>query len=458
MTDLSPLLKVSARLLDLHDSARAPGSGTQYPSEGRTGNADGKYVCIAGEVLSALQASGKRSGDEFSTVDHLTQAVRVIHPWVNALDVEYVLNVLARPTELKLLQYDEDSSHVIGDKETNLVEKAAHLSEYRLSRLGRKALAMATENLDLAYIEGDVTKLLRALETGRLNQALSFLDRLIDQLRSEQLSLISIMEKAAGGRRVLDGLFDDIVGFEATMRRAADLVNRAQAQVDVLARGEGKPCVDDDVPFGKVKERVRELQRGIVGYARCLSELATKSMAVTSTSVQAPSFAKLALRMVVTPPNKIQTDFILGAMGPVFPLMTLPMGTDLRGSIKIKMAKVTRSVDVDLGEYVLPMEDRFIEWMRVHQGEMNERISHGRLTLDAAINLWASEEGVDGDLGCLIAAMTSPEDWLEGAGVVGVMDPELSISSLPSAVVMHSYLALSLSDQKLPGKVNNESV
>jgi hypothetical protein len=368
------------------------------------------------------------------------------------------LNVLARPTELKLLQYDEDSSHVIGDKETNLVEKAAHLSEYRLSRLGRKALAMATENLDLAYIEGDVTKLLRALETGRLNQALSFLDRLIDQLRSEQLTLISIIEKTAGGRKVVDGLFDDIAGFEATMRRAAELVNQAQAQVDVLARGEGKTSVDDDVPFGKVKERVRELQRGIVGYARCLSELATKSMAVTSTSVQAPSFAKLAMRMVVMPPNKMQADFILGAMGPVFPLMTLPMGTDLRGSIKVKMAKVSQFVAVDLGEYVLPAEDRFIEWMREHQGEFNDRISQGRLTLEDAIKLWASEEGREGDLGCLIAAMTSPEDWLTIEGVVGTMEPRLSISSLPAAAVMNSYLALAVSGQELPEKANDESV
>lgn len=458
MTDLSPLLKVSARLLDLHDSGRSPGGGTQYQLEGRSGNGDGRYVCIAGEVLVTLQTSGKQSGDEFSSVDHVAQSVRAIHSWANELDVEFVLNVLSRPTELKLLQHDEDSSHVIGDKETNLVEKAAHLSEYRLSRLGCKALAMATENLDLAYIEGDVTKLLRALETGRLNQALSFLDRLIDQLRTEQLTLISIIEKTAGGRKVMESLFDDIAGFEATMRRAAELVNQAQAQVDALARGNGVVTADVDVPFGKVKERVRELQRGIVGYARCLSELATKSMAVTSTSVQAPSFAKMALRMVVMPPNKMQTDFVLSAMGPVFPLVTFPMGTDLRGSIKVKTAKVSQSVAVDFGAYVLPPEDRFIEWMRKHQGDFNDRIRQGRLTLEDAIKLWALEEGGEQDLGCLIAAMTSPDEWLTIDGVCGTMDSQLSISTLPGAAVMNSYLALAVSGQELSEKANDESV
>lgn len=447
MTDLSPLLKVSARLLDLHDSGRSPGGGTQYQLEGRSGNGDGRYVCIAGAVLVTLQTSGKQSGDEFSSVDHVAQSVRALHPWANELDVEFVLNVLSRPTELKLLQHDEDSTHVIGDKDTNLVEKAAHLSEYRLSRLGRKALAMATENLDLAYIEGDVTKLIRALETGRLNQALKFLERLIDQLRTEQLSLITIIEKTSGGRKMNTSLFDDLASFEATMRRAAELVNQAQAQVDVLARGGGASSVDADVPFGLVQERVRELQRGIIGYARCLSELASKSLSITSTSVQAPSFANLALRMVLTPPSKMQTDFILGAVGPVFPLVTFPMGSDLRGSIKTKTAKVSQSVALDLGDYVLPPEDLFIEWMRKHQGEFNDRIGQGRLTLEDAIKLWALEGGGEHDFGCLVAALTSPDEWLTLDGVAGSMGTQLSISSLPGASVMHSYLALDVGVQ-----------
>ena len=319
MVDLSPLLKVSARLLDLHDSNRGPGSPTQYQLEERPGLKDGRYVAIAGEVLIALQESGKQFGDEYASLDFVVLQVRTALDWTHEMDIEYVLNVLSRPTELRLQHADEDSTHVIGDKDTNLVEKAAHVSEFRLSRLGRKALAMAADNLDLAYIEGDITKLLRALETGRLEQAMRFLDRLIDQLRTEQLELISVMERSAGGRRVLGALFDDIEAFEATMRRAAEMVHKAQAQISVLAKDEGPKNVDQDVPLGLVKDRVRELQRGIVGYSRCLSELATMSLGASSTSVPPPAFAELALRMVVSPPSKIQSDFLLSQMGPVFP-------------------------------------------------------------------------------------------------------------------------------------------
>lgn len=458
MIDLSPLLKVSARLLDLHDSSRGPGASTQYQTEERPGLKDGRYVAIASEVLTALQDSGKRSGDEYASVDYVVLRVRESLAWANELDVEFVLNVLSRPTELKLLQTDEESSHVIGDKDTNLVEKAAHLSEYRLSRLGRKALAMATDNLDLAYVEGDVTKLLRALETGKLEQAMRFLDRLIDQLRTEQLVLVSIIEKTSGGRKVLDTLFDDLENFEATIRRAAELVNQAQAQVNVLARGAGPKTVDQDVPFGLLQDRVRELQRGIVGYSRRLSELASKSLSATSTSVPAPSFAKLALRMVMTPPTSLQTDFILSEMGPVFPHMNYPIVTDFRASVKTKTTKVAQHISLDMGEFSLPPEDRFLEWMRKNQTAFNERIGQGKLSLEDAIKLWASEDGSENDFGCVVAALTSPDEWLTIEGVQGTMDAQLIISELPGADVMHSSLSLAVTGPTLPEETPDDTI
>lgn len=242
------------------------------------------------------------------------------------------------------------------------------------------------------------------------------------------------------------------------MRRASELVNKAQFQVDVLARGGGGTIVEDDVPFGLVTERIKELQRGIVGYARCLSELASKSLAVTSTSVEAPAFAKLALRMAMMPPTKMQTDFILSAMGPVFSLGAVPMGTDLRGSIKVKVAKVWQTVEVELGGFELPPEDRFIEWMRKHQDEFGERIRQGRLTLAEAIRLWASEEGGEHDFGCLVAALSAPEEWLTLANVGGFMDSQLVISPLPGAFVMHSYLALEVLNNSAFEKASDDTV
>ncbi|MFN3731643.1 hypothetical protein [Comamonas testosteroni] len=458
MVDLSPLLKVSARLLDLHDSNRGPGSPTQYQLEERPGLKDGRYVAIAGEVLIALQESGKQFGDEYASLDFVVLQVRAALDRAHEMDIEYVLNVLSRPTELRLLQGDEDSTHVIGDKDTNLVEKAAHVSEFRLSRLGRKALAMAADNLDLAYIEGDITKLLRALETGKLEQAMRFLDRLIDQLRTEQLELISVMERSAGGRRVLGALFDDIEAFEATMRRAAEMVHKAQAQISVLAKDEGPKNVDQDVPLGLVKDRVRELQRGIVGYSRCLSELATMSLGASSTSVPPPAFAELALRMVVSPPSKIQSDFLLSQMGPVFPHVIQPTVTDWRHTIKSKVSKPAEMSNMDLGKFDLPPEDRFLEWMGRNQAAFNQALLQGELTMADAIKRWAAEDGTDGDFVCVVAALTSPDEWLTVEGASGVMERSLAIFSLQSADVMHSRLTLSITNPTLAEETPNDTL
>lgn len=445
MTDISPLIKVSARLLDLHDSRRALGESTQYQTEDRPGLGDGRYVCIAQGVLLTLQTSGKRSGDEYASVGAIVQSVRESISWAHELDVEYVLNVLSRPTELRLMQSEGEDFHVIGDKETNLVDKAAHLLEYRLSRLGRKALSMASDNSDITYIEGDVTKLVRALETGRLKQALSFLDRLTDQLRTEQHALISVIERTAGGRKVPENFFSDLIDFEATMRRTAELVNKSQNLVDFIARG--APVVDEDVPVGLVREKVRELQRGIVGYARNLALLASQSLAIKSTSVEAPSFASMALRLAMKAPEPEQLDFLLKAMGPIEMLGAIPNGTDFRGALKPRVARVSEAVLVTLDDYAVPAQDQLVEWLAANQGALNERMKQGGISLQEAIAQGLAKDGHPQDLGCLVAALTSPEEWVTGGAVVGTFDPKLEISRLPGMNFMATGINIQLADE-----------
>lgn len=438
--DLSPLLKVSARLLDLHDSRRSPGESTQYQSEERAGHGDGRYFAIASAVLYVLQDHGKRSGDEFSSSAAVSQAVQDRLAWAHETEIEYTLNVLSRPSELKLLHADgEGDSHVIGDKETNLVDKAAHISEFRLSKIGKTALAMAMDNMDIAYIEGDVTKLIRALEVGRLSQALGFVDRLIDQLRSEHLALITLIERTSGGRRARPETIDDLESHAATMRRAVELVNTAQSRVDELGRSEAP--LSDDVPLGLIREKVRELSRGIVRYAREVALLATQTLSATSTIVKAPSFMDLAMRWVKVNPTKTQLDTLLCVMGPAFPFGVIPLGTDFAGLVKVRGGKAQQAVPIDLGEFELPIEHQFIEWLRLNQGMLDRGIQDGGLSMQSAVEQGLA--GLDGKdaFGCLVAALTSPEEWV-AEGVEGKLNTELRISQMPGLDVMYSRLQL----------------
>lgn len=70
--DLAPLLKLSTRLLDLHDSRRGSGESPQYQTEDRPGLCDGRYIALAQAVLDVLQKLDARTGNEFSSL----QAVR----------------------------------------------------------------------------------------------------------------------------------------------------------------------------------------------------------------------------------------------------------------------------------------------------------------------------------------------------------------------------------------------
>ena len=440
--DLSPLLKASARLLDLHDSRRSPGESTQYQSEERSGHGDGRYFAIASTVLSVLQDYGKRSGDEFSSSAAISQAVQEHLAWANGTEIEYTLNVLSRPSELKLLHTDGDGgsdSHVIGDKETNLIDKAAHISEFRLSKIGKTALVMAMDNMDIAYIEGDVIKLTRALESGRLTQALGFVDRLIDQLRSEHLALITLIERTSGGRRARPETIDDLESYAATMSRAVELVNTAQSRVDDLVRGEMP--LPDDVPLGLIRERVLELSRGIVRYARDVALLAIQTLSATWTNVKAPSFSDLALRWVKTSPTKTQLDTILGVLGPAFPFVMTPLGTDYAGIVKVQANKQQRAAQVDLGEFELPVEHQFIEWLRRNQAMLDGNIQNAGLSVHDAIEQGLADLDGNNALGCLVAALTSPEEWV-GEGVQAKLNTELRISTTPGLAVMYTHLQL----------------
>lgn len=128
------------------------------------------------------------------------------------------------------------------------------------------------------------------------------------------------------------------------------------------------------------------------------------------------------------------------------------MGVDFRGCIKAKSQKQPDSVVVELEGFQLPPEDRFIEWMKTHQAQFNERILQGRLTLNEAIELWISEEGDECDFGCVLAAMTSPDEWLWATGVSGELLPQLVISNLPSMKVMHSEVALQIINNSVSEK------
>lgn len=438
--DLSPLLKVTARLLDLHDSRRASGESPQYQSEERTGLGDGRYVAIAQEVLDVLQGFGVRSGEEYSSLPSIQQEVQARIVWATDLDIEYVLNVLARPTELRLLHNEDGApAHVIGDKETSLVEKAAHVVEFRLSRVGKTALAIASDNMDIAYIEGDVTKLIRALEAGRLPAALGFVDRLLMQLRTEQLSLVALIEQTSGGRKSRPDAIAELEFHRQIMSRTIELVDDARVKVDEIIRKELQ--LDEDVPIGLIKAKLKELSGGVVRYGRELSRLAEISMYSAQSSVQAPSFRDLAQQWVKTPPASQQLDLVLSIVGPAVASGIQPTGTDFAGLVKARIQQAVLVQNIALDEFEIPPEDRFLEWLSHNQSALEKRLQNGGLDLFELLREGLGEMDRNAALNCLVTALTAPDEWVNEP-VAANLDRSLARSHVPGLDALTSGMTL----------------
>jgi len=313
------------------------------------------------------------------------------------------------------------------------------LSAFRLSRMGKAALLIALDHVDITYIEGDVTKLIRALEVGKLAQAMDFIDRLIDQLRAEHANLISLVERTWGGRRLPPEVLDELEAHGQVMHRAVELVDTAQGQLDALVRS-GRP-LRDETPVGLVRERIRELSRGIVRYAREVSLLATQALTASSTAVSAPSFSKLAQKWVVAPPQSKHLEWLLEAVGPAYRHGIVPMGTDFAGVVRPRNLAVKAPVSVDLAEYELPPEHQFMGWLRAHRDLLVDELNGDGIDLAAAIALGMGEiEGVDA-IGCLVAALTAPDQWTREP-VAGSLVRDVTTSLIPTSSLVHTRLQL----------------
>lgn len=452
--DLSPLLKTTARLLDLHDSRRTSGESSQYQSEERPGLGDGMYLALAQEILDVLQGFGTTSGDEYSSLSSIQEAVRARLEWAVDIDIEYVLNVLSRPTELRLLHsHDGAPAHVIGDKDTALVEKAVHVVEFRLSRVGRTAIALASDTMDImdiAYIEGDVTKLIRAIEAGRLTSALVFVERLLMQLRSEQLSLTALIEQVSGGRKSRPDVVADLDTHRETMRRAVDLVEEARLAVEALIRRDIP--VEDDVPVGLIKAKVKELSGGIVRYGRELTRLAEVSMHGLQSSVQAPSFRDLAQQWAKKPLAIAQTDRIISMLGPAIVSGVMPTGTDFTGVVKARVQQAASIQNISIEEFEVPREDQFLEWLRLNQPALEQRLQHGGVDLLEALREGLGEFDQGAALNCLVTALTAPDEWVNDSVAV-ILDRSFTRSHLPALETLTSSLTL----KRAPNETREDS-
>ena len=140
----------------------------------------------------------------------------------------------------------------------------------------------------------------------------------------------------------------------------------------------------------------------------------------------------------------------MNTMGPVEIEGVIPNGTDFRGVLKPKAARVSEALPVSLDDYVMPAEDLFVEWLAAHRQELNGRLRAGGISLLQAIGQGLAKQGRQQDLGCLIAALTSPNEWVSAPDVRATFDESLVISHFPTLSFMSSDIRLQLAAETSP--------
>lgn len=334
-----PLLRLSARLLDLHDAQREPGNSPVYTQEERTGWRDGHYLDLSSIVLEVLRRFAHQSGNEFIGFDALLISVREVRSQVDSEDLRYVLNVLARPTELWSIDRADGRADLVSDKQTNLVERTYYAEDYRLTAAGRDAISVSSNISDFVYAEGDALKLLRAIESGDFDLVPSFCDALLDTIRFTSVELRQEIERGQ--------IDQESEVFKVKMPRFREVIEKTS---ELLRQAEGRlkswRMSDNDdlddalvVDMYNLEHQVLRVYQALESFGRDLAELTKIAAKRRTSAVTATDFLQVALNLVKRPPSERQLASLFRRFGPLSLNGIFPSPVDVRGKVRISLTK-----------------------------------------------------------------------------------------------------------------------
>lgn len=310
------LLSTVVRLLDLHDSQRALGALPNYTEEQRPGNRDGVYLEIATAILEALKVVDDTTPGDYLSFEGLVQIVRSRRADCLEQDVQYVLNVLRRPTELIYLTQSSasDEKRLVAEKRrTALVERTDYADEFRLTASGRLLFSLATSAQDAAYLRGDTLNLLHAIDWGHFDKVYGFATDIAGRLRNEVLDIRMALEQIGRIER-LDHYLPRIEQYQRVVKGAMDTLEQAEHALlspATFTRFEvWQETTTADLTFEQIEQSMVRVRQVLVIFTRLISELITVSLQGTRTATPPPQFLDFAAHFVRLPDSQ-HLEFVL---------------------------------------------------------------------------------------------------------------------------------------------------
>ncbi|OIQ77734.1 hypothetical protein GALL_405730 [mine drainage metagenome] len=351
--------------------------------------------------------------------------------------MQYVLNVLRRPSELFYL------TSVAGlaakmchseKRETALIEKTDYADEYRLSTSGRLLLSLVNMARDATYLRGDAYNLLHAIEFNDFPKILTFSDGIVAQLRNEILDVRSALERV-GRTESVDKYLDRLGQYKKIVDETIDIARQAEARLessetlDAFEQWQERDGLD--ITFEHLRHQINRVRQVLLIFNRLLSELVSLSLQSTRSAVPAPSFLAAAIHFVRSPLKSEQEAFLLEQWGATSLATPFHSVLDGLGAVKLRTKAEAVPPLTFTDEAVEPVSQlgkaRFLER---HGEDIAEALAKGPLRLSEAIEKgWflVDAEMMLGDLvGIFVAPGSIP---VEGRIEIGV-SPSLDTKSV----------------------------
>lgn len=450
------LFAATVRLVDLHDSDRELGNAPEFVREERPGRNDGIYLDIAIAVLDCLYKLERDALDEYLQFIAIYRFVSDQHPGIQEIDVFYVLNVLRRPTEIWYIGKNSDNQpRTLRSEKRNtaLIEKTEYADEYRLAHAGRNAIGLASAVKNIAYMEADALKILRAIEGGDFGLLPVFADDLIQPLRREILDIRAALEKInkAG---VVGRYLNETSRFRKIINNTRSTIEKTERELldpDTEKRFQDwQENPDSDLTFESLHSHIRRVRQVLEIFNRLLLDLIAASSNIMKSAVPPPSFISLAIHAVKKPLSNVTQDWLIrqwGVMGIEAPFYS---PVDAVGTIKLKkLSEQPHALEFSDDEgYDAVSRIGRIEFLDRHGASISSALNNGHLKLSEAIkNGWCivDERNMVSDL---VGVFLAPDSLFGGEEIRISLSDHVHIADLGSIEILFNDLEISLNSHQ----------
>ncbi|MFX4226534.1 MAG: hypothetical protein ACFHHU_01165 [Porticoccaceae bacterium] len=431
------------RLVDLHDSAHAVGVPAQDVVLARPGRElRGLWLDVALELFNYLTVSDFKSPGAFIPIDPFIDQIQQRHPELGVTDVQYVVRVLARPTEVHFLsgREEEINPKSFVTKDTALLERSRSGGLVRLSARGHQTVQIAKSAKEWIYT-GDLSDgVVKALRLGDFGKMIALCGQMVRSINREAEQLVAATEQPGFGQ-LRRYYLENRGAYQETIEGALKTLLEVREHLATTSCAERfqqytEKYGEGAVLWDQIRRAPRELAQSLEGFLKRFLECIDRMQDRGAVIARHVDFSRLALRFAYDPLSEAEMMGMVDLLMPQLPRTVAPHPVDFRNFI------ISRTTKTESNRVLLPPADenlslKELKCIDAYAKRFEQRLAEGPLPLSEIImNGWVEESSIR-LVEELISDFSAP--------------PFFQIGQVRVAVALHDQVKLSLVDGDFRG-------